>query len=203
MTKGVCSTYTLSEIRTFDYFGRPIRGVICERGELIAIDVCQALGILNTPQALRPLDDDEKGWAYVLTAGGVQRVRTLTEPGFSTLMLRCRNALKRGTPEYAFRRKVVHEILPQIRKTGAYSPLPEPEPVTEPELEVMPERSAWDVALRIAQALLRLEACRKGLDPEVSLALELMAFAIGSGPEDEKMMSGVMKLQQRMRGVAA
>lgn len=65
---------------------------------------------------LRILDDDEKGVQRMHTPGGMQDTLCVSESGLYTLIFRS------NKPEAkVFRRWVTHEVLPQIRKTGAYS----------------------------------------------------------------------------------
>ena len=81
----------------------------------VAKDVCEALGISNNRDALARLDEDEKGVALTDTPGGKQRVQTVNEPGLYTLALSSRK------PEaHAFKRWVTHEVLPALRRDGAY-----------------------------------------------------------------------------------
>jgi len=86
----------------------------------VATDVCTALGISNTPDAMRRLDDDEK-MIIALTdshfgqRGGAQTVYVVNESGLYTLILRSRKAEAKH-----FRKWVTHEVLPSIRKHGAY-----------------------------------------------------------------------------------
>lgn len=56
----------------------------------VAKDVCNALGLGNTGQAIVKLDQDEKGITNVDTLGGIQQVSTISEPGFYKLVLKSR-----------------------------------------------------------------------------------------------------------------
>ena len=94
------------EIRTFEVDGEP---------HLSAKDVCNILGIKNVSQALRCLDDDEKGRVLNDTLGGKQEVLTVNEAGFYTLVLGSRKKIAKP-----LKRFVAHEVLPSIRKTGKY-----------------------------------------------------------------------------------
>lgn len=87
----------------------------------VATDVCKLLGIGNPSQALSRLDDDEKGITSSDTLGGIQSVAYVTESGFYTLILRCRDAVKPGSMPHRVRRWVTGEVIPSIRKTGSYS----------------------------------------------------------------------------------
>ena len=81
----------------------------------IAADGCQALEVKNGRDALSRLDDDEKGVALTDTLGGKQEMATVSEAGLYALVLSSRK------PEAkAFKRWVTHDVLPSIRKHGAY-----------------------------------------------------------------------------------
>lgn len=83
----------------------------------VANDVCAVLGIKNVGDAVSRLDDDEKRNDIALTdsIGRRQFGLIVNEPGLYTLILRS------GKPEAKkFKRWITHDVLPQIRKTGAY-----------------------------------------------------------------------------------
>ena len=83
--------------------------------QFVAKDVCVCLEIGNSRDAVASLDDDEKGVGIIDTPGGKQEMSIVSEPGLYSLILRSRK------PEAkAFKRWVTHDILPSIRKTGAY-----------------------------------------------------------------------------------
>ncbi|EOD3511812.1 Bro-N domain-containing protein [Cronobacter sakazakii] len=96
--------------------------VIMINGEpwFFAMDVCKAIGISNHRDAVRKLDDDEKGVGSTDTLGGEQEAIIISESGLYTLILRCRDAVTPGTIPYRFRKWVTAEVLPQIRRTGRY-----------------------------------------------------------------------------------
>lgn len=85
----------------------------------IAQDICCALQIQNVTQAVERLDDDERS---MFNIGRQGQVNIISESGLYTLVLRCRDAVKKGTLPHRFRKWVTHEVLPQIRKTGQYLP---------------------------------------------------------------------------------
>lgn len=83
----------------------------------VAKDVCNALGLTNTTEALRGLDDDEVSniTNSEVAQNGGRSPRIVSEPGFYKLVMRSRK------PEAkAFQRWVTHEVLPSIRKRGGY-----------------------------------------------------------------------------------
>ena len=98
------------------YKSSPVR-IVEKGGEpwFVARDVCKVLEITKVDSAIRNLDADEKGAHTVSTPGGNQEMTIVSEAGLYSLILRSRK------PEAkAFKRWVTHEVLPSIRKTGAY-----------------------------------------------------------------------------------
>lgn len=90
----------------------------------VAKDVCDAVKISNVADALIKLDNDEKatvGLTDSRNGSGAQRISIISESGMYTLILRCRDAVKKGTAPYKFKKWVTSEVLPSIRKTGSYS----------------------------------------------------------------------------------
>lgn len=110
----------MSIIQAFSYQEQPVRTVTID-GEpsFIAGDVCAVLEIKNPSQALSYLDDDERG--VITNEGrvsgtGAQQFAYVTEAGMYSLVLRSRK------PEAKmFKRWITHDVIPQIRKTGAYA----------------------------------------------------------------------------------
>ena len=81
----------------------------------VAADVCKALELEKTNRALSRLDDDEKGAHSVSPPGGRQRMSIISESGLYSLILGSRKPEAR-----AFKRWITHEVIPSIRKHGAY-----------------------------------------------------------------------------------
>lgn len=102
---------TFGSIRAIERGGQPW---------FIAKDVCDCLELGNTTEALRGLDDDEK---FTLSnpegnprAGIPIELNIISEPGLYSLILRSRK------PEAkAFKRWLVHEVIPDIRRHGVYA----------------------------------------------------------------------------------
>lgn len=98
-------------VRTVEHNGLPW---------FVAKDVCDCLELGNTTEALRGLDDDEK---FTLSnpegnprAGIPLELNIISEPGLYSLILRSRK------PEAkAFKRWLVHEVIPAIRRHGVYA----------------------------------------------------------------------------------
>lgn len=80
-------------------------------------DVAAALGYKESAKAIREhIDDEDKGVSVLDTPGGKQKTVIINESGLYTLILGSKlEGAKR------FKRWVTSEILPSIRKTGAYA----------------------------------------------------------------------------------
>ena len=99
--------YESSEIRTVQMNGEPW---------FVGKDVAAVLGYSNPRDAInKRVDDEDKGVAKCDTLGGVQDLTIINESGLYSLVLSSKlpNAKK-------FKRWVTLEVLPSIRKHGAY-----------------------------------------------------------------------------------
>lgn len=109
----------LSVIR---FEGMKVR-IVTIHGEpwFVAKDVCGALSIVNSSSALKSLDKDEKN-TVALTYGirGNPNHGIISESGFYKLIVRSRKATEPGTLAHRFTNWVFREVIPAIRKTGAY-----------------------------------------------------------------------------------
>ncbi|WP_317851775.1 BRO-N domain-containing protein [Pseudomonas monteilii] len=91
--------------------------VIAGEPWFVAADVCRVLEVGNTTQAVQALDEDERAMFNIGRQGNANLVN---ESGLYTLILRSRDAVKKGSKPHAFRKWVTAEVLPSIRKTGGY-----------------------------------------------------------------------------------
>lgn len=100
-------------------FGKSAIRVIDRNGEpwFVAEDVCNALKLSNPSMSLKSLDDDERSKFNLGRQGDANIV---SESGMFTLVLRCRDAVNKGSIPHSFRKWVTAEVLPSIRKTGKY-----------------------------------------------------------------------------------
>ena len=104
-------------IQIFNYKEQELRTTE-KNGEIwfVAKDVADILEISNVSKAVQGLDEDEKGITKSYTLRGMQDMTIISEAGLYTLLMRS------NKPEAKpFRRWVTHEVLPSIRKTGAYA----------------------------------------------------------------------------------
>lgn len=106
-----------TEIVPFNFEDKQIRVVTDDNNEpwFVAADVCRVLEIVKPENAYARLDDDEKGTRSMGTPGGQQEMTIINESGLYSLILTSRK------PEAKkFKKWVTSEVLPAIRKTGAY-----------------------------------------------------------------------------------
>ena len=117
---------TQAQLSTFNFESKSIRTLaINNEPWFVAVDICRALNLSSPSMAIANLDDDEK-YTLSLTEGiegvgkQVQELNLVSESGMYTLILRCRDAVKKGSVPHRFRKWVTAEVLPAIRKTGKY-----------------------------------------------------------------------------------
>ena len=154
----------MGEFQPFDFHGNNVRVFTDEHNEpwFISKDICDVLGIDNNRQALSNLDADEKDVIIADTLGGPQNTSIISEAGFYKLVLRSRKPVAKE-----FQRWVTHEVLPSIRKRGAY--------MTEQTVEQI--LSDPDTLIRLATDLKHEREARKQAERQVKV-LEPKAQAL-------------------------
>lgn len=104
----------MNELKVFDNptFGQ-VRSILKDDEPwFVAADVCKSLDVANPSQAIARLDDDERAMFNIGRQGDTNCVN---EAGLYSLVLGSRK------PEAkAFKRWITHEVIPSIRKHGAY-----------------------------------------------------------------------------------
>lgn len=106
----------MNELQIFNYNGSEVR-TIQKDGEpwWVLKDVCEVLGLSSPHKVFDRLDEDEKGRNQIPTPGGEQEMTVVNESGLYNVILRS------DKPEAKpFRKWVTSEVLPSIRKHGAY-----------------------------------------------------------------------------------
>lgn len=193
----------------FSFDGAAVRVVLVD-GEpwWVANDVALALEYRDAGNMTRILDEDEKGTHNVSTLGGGQQLLVINESGLYSAILRSRKQSAKR-----FKKWVTAEVLPSIRKHGAYMM-----PASEPEADVVPMAShvAADEIVsagRVFRALYttgrsmgmarRLAATRANQAAEratgIDLAAELGATQWLDGPDLPEPQRRQYELQQRIR----
>lgn len=108
----------MSELqKVFDYSGQEVRTIV--KGEevwFVAKDVCEVLEIKNSRDAVKRLDDEEKDAVGLTdTMGRRQVISIVNESGLYSLIFSSRKEEAKN-----FKKWVTHEVLPSVRKHGAY-----------------------------------------------------------------------------------
>ena len=146
------------EVFKNEQFGEIRTALIENKPWFVAVDVCRALEIGNSSQAISRLDADEKMITLISNEGnkrGNPNMTVVNEPGLYTLILSSRK------PEAkAFKRWITHEVIPTIRKTGGY--------MTDSLLERIQKEPA--VIVEFAQALILEKHRVKALECELNTA---------------------------------
>lgn len=106
------------KITPFLFDGEITLRVIEQDTELwfVAIDACRALELSNPSEAVRVLDEDEKGISATDILGGHQEVVVVSESGLYALIFKSRKPNARR-----FWKWVTSEVLPAIRKRRTHS----------------------------------------------------------------------------------
>jgi anti-repressor protein len=103
----------MNHTQIFNYQGSDIRTVVINNEPWwIAKDVCDVLELSNPTVALQSLDEDERS---KFNLGRQGETNIVNEPGLYSLIMRSRKPEAR-----TFKRWITHEVIPTIRKHGAY-----------------------------------------------------------------------------------
>jgi len=144
----------MSQIIPFEFESHALRVNLNAAGQpwFVAADVCAALDLPETHKAIARLDDDEKGRNSIPTPGGLQEMSVVNESGLYNLVLGSRK------PEAKrFKRWITHEVLPSIRKTGAYA-----SPMSVTALPA-PTQDRVTALLLIGEAVARVPGVKHGV----------------------------------------
>ena len=150
----------------------------------VAADVCRALGHSNVTVALDRLDEDEKAKLNLGLPGGA--TGCVNEPGLYSLVLGSRK------PEAkAFRRWITHEVIPSIRRHGAY--------MTPDALEKA--LLSPDYLLKVVTALKDETDKRKALEAEAALNKPKVLFSEAVASSHNSILIGDLAKLIRQNGV--
>lgn len=115
------------EIQPFEFENNQVRAMLDgDEVMFVASDIAKILGYRDAANLTRTLDDDEKGTHEVSTPrSGMQTMTVLTESGLYRAILNREIAYVKEPESRAFvkrfQRWTTHEVLPSIRKHGAYA----------------------------------------------------------------------------------
>ena len=160
----------MGALTVYAFEGAEVRVLVDDRGEpwFAAPDLARVLGFAQAKDAIRGLDDDERGRQIVPTPGGPQEITTISEPGLYSLILRSRvDGAKR------FKRWVTHEVLPSIRKTGSYG-------APDPMAALADPAALRGLLLSYSEKVLALEAKVAEVTPKAEALDRIATKAEGS-----------------------
>jgi len=152
-----------NELQVFSYEGNEVRTV--RQGDetlWVLKDVCDVLGLSDTNKVAERLDGDELTRVKFVSGGQTREMYAVSESGLYNVILRS------DKPEAKkFKRWVTHEVLPAIRRHGAY--------VTSAKLEeLMNDPDAW---IKVLTALKEERATKERLQLQAAEDKPKVIFA--------------------------
>ena len=143
---------------TNDEFGTVRTTVIDGEPWFVGKDVAEALGYSNTKDALsRHIDDDDKLGSRFTTSGQSREMTVINESGVYALVFGSKLPKAKE-----FKRWVTREVLPSIRKHGAY--------ITPPKIDELVANP--DLLIELATTLKKEQEQRKELQAQLDVSKE-------------------------------
>ncbi|UYQ74316.1 phage antirepressor KilAC domain-containing protein [Limosilactobacillus reuteri] len=178
----------MNEPQLFNFKGQQVRTVtINDEPYFVGKDVAMILGYSNTRDTLsRHVDDEDKGVAKLDTLGGRQNQTIINESGLYSLIL----GSKLPTAK-EFKHWVTSEVLPAIRKHGAYMT-----PQTIEKALLNP-----DTIINLATQLKREQEQRKQLQAENEQMKPKALFADAVSTSNSSILIGQLAKILRQNGV--
>lgn len=178
----------MNELQVFAYEGNEVR-TVQKGGERwwVLKDVCGILEIGNNRMVSDRLDEDEKDEVSITDAiGRRQNTTIISESGLYNVILLSRKPEAKG-----FKRWVTQEVLPAIRKHGAY--------VTPAKLEeMMNDPDAW---IKVLTALKEERAAKERLQLQTAEDRPKVVFADAVSVSDGTILIGELAKILKGNGV--
>ncbi len=166
----------MNAITPFHFGDQQVRVISDDQGEpwFVAADVCRVLALSKPENAYGRLDDEEKDTLIVGTPGGQQEMVIINESGLYSLILTSRKAEARK-----FKKWVTSEVLPAIRKTGAYAAAPAMPVVRNAAMQLVIAQAMELDRLEQEQQLLasRVEAVESRVSTQDSMFYTVLGYA--------------------------
>ena len=165
-------------IRTIEKDGEPW---------FVGKDVAAALGYKEPTKAAREkVDDDDKGVSKIDTPSGIQEMTIINESGLYSLVLSSKlpNAKK-------FKRWVTNEVIPSIRKHGAYMT-----PETLEKVLLSP-----DTLMQLAQNLKDEQEKRKALEAQIESQKPAVLFTGAVETSKTSILIGELAKMLKQNGI--
>jgi len=168
-------------LNIFRHEGADVRVIVIDGDPwFVASDVARILGYRMASDFTRRLDDDEKGTHSARTPGGTQDVTIISESGLYVAVIGSQAEGAR-----AFKRWVTHDVIPAIRRTGAYMAAPAPalpQSYAEALRELLASVERNEVLeARVAEDAPKVEAYDQLMDSDGYYSMESAAKMCGLG----------------------
>ena len=166
-----------NQLQVFSYEGNDVRTV--QRGDetwWVLRDVCDVLSLTTPARVAERLEEDEVSLTHIIDAlGRKQETTIVSESGLYNVILRS------DKPEAKnFKRWVTHEVLPTIRRHGAY--------LTPAKLEeMMNDPDAW---IKVLTALKEERAAKEQLQLQAAADKPKVVFADAVSVSDGTILIG-------------
>lgn len=176
------------ELQNFTFDGSMVRTItINNEPYFIGKDVAQVLGYRDTSDALKKhVDEEDKGVCEMPTPGGRQQMKMVNESGLYSLII----GSKLPTAK-RFKHWVTSEVLPAIRKHGAYATAPTIDKILDDP----------DYGIRLLQNLKEEREKRKALEAQNAVMVPKAVFADAVTTSDSCILIGDLAKLLRQNGV--
>ena len=179
----------MNELQIFknDEFGQVRTTIINDEPYFVGKDVAVVLGYRDTSDALKKhVDEEDKGVCEMPTPGGRQQMKMVNESGLYSLII----GSKLPTAK-RFKRWVTSEVLPAIRKRGAYATAPTIDKILDDP----------DYGIRLLQNLKEEREKRKALEAQNAVMIPKAVFADAVTTSDSCILIGDLAKLLRQNGV--
>jgi len=178
----------MNELQLFNFKGQQVRTVtIDDEPYFVGKDVAKILGYSNTRDALsKHVDLEDKGVAKCDTPGGKQNLQVINESGLYSLILGSKLPQAKE-----FKHWVTSEVLPTIRKHGAYMT---PETIKKALLNP-------DMIISIATQLKEEQERNKRLQADNEAMVPKAIFADAVATSDSSILVGQLAKILKQNGV--
>lgn len=175
----------MNQPQLFNFNGQQVRTVtINNEPYFVATDVTKILGLTNTTVALSRLDEDERS---KFNLGRQGKANVVNEYGLYELII-----ASRKSEAHEFKRWITHEVLPSIRKHGAYMT-----PQTIEKALLSP-----DTIINLATQLKEEQEQRKHLQEENEQMKPKALFADAVSTSNSSILIGQLAKILRQNGVS-
>lgn len=175
----------MNQPQLFNFKGQQVRTVtINNEPYFVATDVTKILGLTNTTVALSRLDEDERS---KFNLGRQGKANVVNEYGLYELII-----ASRKSEAHEFKRWITHEVLPSIRKHGAYMT-----PQTIEKALLSP-----DTIINLATQLKEEQEQRKHLQEENEQMKPKALFADAVSTSNSSILIGQLAKILRQNGVS-